>query len=127
MGADKTNIDYAGRVVDSDNKPVLITFDVKYNLVAGDDAGIWVNARHIIGCLPDDVADVLIPGFKSRLSIRMLCPVASKCASGNYSHKHSIPCSRSGNNIDKAASGYNNGVSNKRSALEMELQLSHAP
>ena len=102
MRADETDIDDAMLVTDGDDEPVLIAFDVEYDPIACNDAGVRINARDIVGRLPCDAADILVPGFESRLNVIMLCPVAAQCASGNYSHGLIIPCSRDGNNADAA-------------------------
>ena len=82
MGTDETDVDDTGVVVNFDDQPVLIAFDVEHNAVAWQDIGAVIANANILRVSPLRMLCFCVPGPERLLGVVVPVPELAEGADG---------------------------------------------
>jgi hypothetical protein len=85
--AHETDIDNLEVILNSNDDPVFIPFDIEYHTVAGQETGVPVNILDIRGTFPSGMPNIEIPCLQRLLRIRVLFPKFTQRFPRDYAHR----------------------------------------
>jgi hypothetical protein len=87
VSANEPDVDHAVWVVNPGDKPVSVASDVEDNSAIPKDTCRVEIGFHLCGGLPSGVLDLLVPGQKGLLGIRVASPEGLEGGEGDQPHK----------------------------------------
>ena len=90
MGTDKTHVDDAGVVMDFDDEPVAVAFDVENNAIIPKYIRRGISLFDVVETLPASDLNLMKPSTQGFLGCAMLLPENTKFLAGDSAHSSDL-------------------------------------
>jgi hypothetical protein len=74
------------RIVDRNDQPVLVPFDIENDPVLADDAGVRIDTLDVHGRVPVSLTGIVVPRAQRLLGVGVLLPELSKRTESDDPH-----------------------------------------
>ena len=88
MSSHKADPHHSISIVDLDNQPVMVAFDIKHYPIIHQKGSTWIISFDVIGSSPLSFFRFLVPSLELLLAVLVINPEVPKCFLGNNSQSN---------------------------------------